>query len=110
MVLGCPKIKIPQFEGEHIYLVFTLILYLFTIFLNLALVVTIFLKEMLRTPMYLFLCNLCVNGIIGASAFYPKILHDILFDSHVITYSGCMTQIFFIFLYREWAGFRQKDR
>uniref|UniRef100_A0AAY5KV42 Olfactory receptor n=1 Tax=Esox lucius TaxID=8010 RepID=A0AAY5KV42_ESOLU len=85
--------------NRHIYLVFTLILYLFTIFLNLALVVTIFLKEMLRTPMYLFLCNLCFNGIIGASAFYPKILHDILFDSHVITYSGCMTQIFFIFLY-----------
>ncbi|XP_010866298.5 olfactory receptor 15-like [Esox lucius] len=49
--------------------------------------------------MYLFLCNLCINGIIGASSFYPKILYDISFDSHVITYVGCLTQIFVIFFY-----------
>ncbi|XP_034148901.1 olfactory receptor 4S1-like [Esox lucius] len=49
--------------------------------------------------MYLFLCNLCFNGIIGSSAFYPKILFDILLDTHVITYNGCLTQIFLTVFY-----------
>uniref|UniRef100_A0AAY5KJ21 Olfactory receptor n=1 Tax=Esox lucius TaxID=8010 RepID=A0AAY5KJ21_ESOLU len=85
--------------NRHIYFVFILVLYLFTIFWNLTLIFTIFLEKMLHDPMYFFLCNLCINGIICASSFYPKILNDILFDSHVITYIGCLTQIFFIYLY-----------
>ncbi|XP_045070657.1 olfactory receptor 4E1-like [Coregonus clupeaformis] len=84
---------------KHIYFSFTLILYLFTIVVNLTLIVTIFLEKMLHDPMYLFLCNLCINDICGASAFYPKILYDLLFESHVITYIGCMTQIFVIYSY-----------
>uniref|UniRef100_A0AAY5L756 Olfactory receptor n=1 Tax=Esox lucius TaxID=8010 RepID=A0AAY5L756_ESOLU len=83
----------------HIYFVFILLLYLFTIFINLTLVFAIALEKMLHDPMYLFLCNLCFNGIIGASSFYPKILYDILFDSHVITYIGCLTQVFVIYSY-----------
>ncbi|XP_034148887.1 olfactory receptor 4S1-like [Esox lucius] len=86
-------------RNRHIYFVFLLITYLFTIFINLTLILTIFLENMLQTPMYLFLCNLCINGIIGASSFYPKILYDISFDSHVITYSGCFTQIYVIYFY-----------
>uniref|UniRef100_A0A6Q2ZCR1 G-protein coupled receptors family 1 profile domain-containing protein n=1 Tax=Esox lucius TaxID=8010 RepID=A0A6Q2ZCR1_ESOLU len=85
--------------NRHIYFVFIFILYLLTIVINLILIFTIALEKRLHDPMYLFLCSLCVNGIIGASSFYPKILYDILFDSHVITYIGCMTQIFFIFSY-----------
>ncbi|XP_021437371.2 olfactory receptor 4S1-like [Oncorhynchus mykiss] len=85
--------------NKHIYFSFTLILYIFTIFVNLILIVTIFLEKMLHEPMYLFLCNLCINGIYGASAFYPKILYDLLFDSHVITYIGCLTQILVIYSY-----------
>ncbi|XP_010866938.4 olfactory receptor 4S1-like [Esox lucius] len=85
--------------NRHIYFVFILILYLFIIFMNLTLIFIIVLEKMLHDPMYLFICNLCINGIIGASSFYPKILYDFLFDSHLITYIGCMTQIFVIFLY-----------
>uniref|UniRef100_A0A3P8XVW9 Olfactory receptor n=1 Tax=Esox lucius TaxID=8010 RepID=A0A3P8XVW9_ESOLU len=80
--------------NRHIYFVFILILYILTIFMNLTLIFTIVLEKMLHDPMYLFLCNLCFNGIIGSSAFYPKILFDILLDTHVITYNGCLTQIF----------------
>ncbi|XP_034148883.1 olfactory receptor 4S1-like [Esox lucius] len=68
-------------------------------FINLTLIFLIVLEKMLHDPMYLFLCNLCVNGIIGSSSFYPKMLYDISFDSHVITYIGCLTQIFFISFY-----------
>uniref|UniRef100_A0AAY5K7P7 Olfactory receptor n=1 Tax=Esox lucius TaxID=8010 RepID=A0AAY5K7P7_ESOLU len=103
-VYDCSAFNLPMGHNQntkclHIYFVFILILYLFTIFLNLTLIFTIFLEKMLHNPMYFFLCNLCINGIIGASSFYPKILYDVLIDSHVITYIGCMTQIFVIFLY-----------
>ncbi|XP_034149409.1 putative olfactory receptor 7A2 [Esox lucius] len=84
---------------KQIYFSFTLTLYLLTIFVNLTLIFTIFWDKMLHDPMYLFICNLCINGIYGSSAFYPRILYDLLFDSYVITYSGCMTQIFLIYSY-----------
>ncbi|XP_028977076.2 olfactory receptor 4S1-like [Esox lucius] len=92
--------------NRHIYFVFILILYLLTIFMNLTLIFTIFLEKMLRDPMYLFLCNLCVNGVIGASSFYSKMLYDLFFDCHVITYIGCLTQIFVIsfYVYCEFAN------
>lgn len=85
--------------NKQIYFTFTLILYLFTIFANLTLIFTIFLEKMLHEPMYIFLCNLCINGIYGASSFYPKLLHDLMADAHVISYTGCLTQIFFVYSY-----------
>uniref|UniRef100_A0AAY5L4C8 Olfactory receptor n=1 Tax=Esox lucius TaxID=8010 RepID=A0AAY5L4C8_ESOLU len=86
-------------KNKYIYFSFTFILYLFTIFVNLTLIFTISLEKMLHDPMYLFICNLCINGIYGASTFYPRLLYDLLFDSHVITYIGCMTQVFGIYSY-----------
>ncbi|XP_036393725.1 olfactory receptor 51E1-like [Megalops cyprinoides] len=85
--------------NKQIYFVFTLSLYLLTIFVNLTLILTISLEKMLHEPMYIFLCNLCINEILGATAFYPKLLIDLLSDVHVISYNACMTQIFAIYTY-----------
>ncbi|XP_039987259.1 olfactory receptor 12-like [Xiphias gladius] len=85
--------------NHQIYFAFALTLYLFTVFVNLTLIVTICLEKVLHEPIYIFLSNLCFNGICGASSFYPKLLHDLLADSHVITYSGCLTQIFAVYSY-----------
>ncbi|KAF7657594.1 hypothetical protein LDENG_00024750 [Lucifuga dentata] len=63
------------------------------------LIITIFLEKALHEPMYIFLCNLCFNGIYGASSFYLKLLHDLLADHHVISYSGCLSQMFVIYSY-----------
>ncbi|XP_048836309.1 olfactory receptor 1D5-like [Brienomyrus brachyistius] len=57
------------------------------------------LDRVLHEPMYIFLCNLCVNGIYGATSFYPKILLDLLSDSHIISYNACVTQIFVVYSY-----------
>ncbi|XP_074536163.1 olfactory receptor 6N1-like [Halichoeres trimaculatus] len=85
--------------NRQIYFSFALLSYLFTIFVNLTLVVVVCLEKSLHEPIYIFLCNLCINGIWGASTFYPKLLHDLLADAHVITYVGCLTQIFSIYSY-----------
>ncbi|XP_029922328.1 olfactory receptor 6N1-like [Myripristis murdjan] len=76
-----------------------LLSYLFTVWVSLSLVVSVILEKMLHEPMYVFLCNLCLNGVYGASSFYPKLLHDLLADAHVISYAACMAQIFAVYSY-----------
>ncbi|XP_026228360.1 putative gustatory receptor clone PTE03 [Anabas testudineus] len=85
--------------NRHIYFTLALMSYFITIFTNLLLIVTICTETTLHEPIYIFVCNLCFNGICGASSFYPKLLHDLLVDSYVITYSGCFTQIFVVYSY-----------
>lgn len=85
--------------GRQVCFVLALSSYLFTIFVNLTLVLTVCLDKQLHQPIYVFLCNLCLNGIWGASSFYPKLLHDLLADAHVITYTGCLSQIFAVYCY-----------
>ncbi|XP_064158994.1 olfactory receptor 8I2-like [Anguilla rostrata] len=86
-------------SNKRTYFVVTLIVYLFTILVNLILIVTIILEKTLHEPMFIFLCNLCVNGIFGASTFYPKILVDLSSDVSVISYKACLSQIFLIYSY-----------
>ncbi|XP_017542849.1 olfactory receptor 10A3-like [Pygocentrus nattereri] len=85
--------------NKHIYFAFGLVIYIVTLFVNFTLIITIILSKTLHEPMYLFICNLYVNGICGASAFYPKILADLFSDSHVISYTGCLIQIYIIYCY-----------
>ncbi|XP_036455018.1 olfactory receptor 10A3-like [Colossoma macropomum] len=85
--------------NKHIYFSIGLVVYIVTLFVNLTLIITIILNKTLHEPMYLFICNLYVNGICGASAFYPKILADLFSDSHVISYTGCLLQIYIIYCY-----------
>ncbi|XP_007236845.3 olfactory receptor 51E1-like [Astyanax mexicanus] len=85
--------------NKHIYFSVGLIVYIVTLFVNLTLLFTIILDRSLHEPMYIFICNLYVNGICGASAFYPKILVDLFSNSHVISFTGCMLQISVIHCY-----------
>uniref|UniRef100_A0A8C9XB36 Olfactory receptor n=1 Tax=Sander lucioperca TaxID=283035 RepID=A0A8C9XB36_SANLU len=85
--------------NRQMYFAVALMSYLFTIFVNLTLIITVCLERTLHEPIYIFLCSLCVNGICGASSFYPKLLHGLLADSNVITYSGCLAQMFVVYCY-----------
>ncbi|XP_070771133.1 olfactory receptor 52D1-like [Enoplosus armatus] len=86
---------------KHRVLLFsvTLLCYSVILLVNCALIVTIILEEKLHEPMYIFLCNLCLNSLYGTAAFYPKFLFDLLSDTHVISYAGCLLQIFVIYSY-----------
>ncbi|XP_035241874.1 olfactory receptor 2B6-like [Anguilla rostrata] len=86
-------------SSKHTYFILILLVYLFTIFANLTLIVTIILEKTLHEPMLIFLCNLCVNGIFGASIFYPKILVDLSSDLSVTSYEACLGQIFVLYSY-----------
>ncbi|KAM9346868.1 olfactory receptor 2A12-like [Symphorus nematophorus] len=75
----------------------TLLCYYLILVVNVSLVVVILLDPNLHEPMYIFLCSLCINGLYGAAGFYPKFLSDLLSDVHVISYAGCLLQVFVIY-------------
>lgn len=77
----------------------TLLCYCLIVVVNVSLVLTIILDQNLHEPMYMFLCNLCIDGLYGTAAFYPKFAFDLLSDVHVISYVGCFLQVFVIYTY-----------
>nr|XP_014352379.1 PREDICTED: olfactory receptor 51E1-like [Latimeria chalumnae] len=81
---------------KYLYSLCTLLGYLIILSLNLLLIVVIALEESLHKPMYILICNLAVNGVYGSTAFFPKLIADLLSDIHTISRAGCLTQVFFV--------------
>ncbi|XP_056330180.1 odorant receptor 126-5 [Danio aesculapii] len=84
-------------ENRYVLFSFTCLFYPLMVFCNVAVMFTIMSNRKLHEPMYMFICNLCVNGIFGTAGFYPKFLYDLLAHDHVISYVGCLIQIFVIY-------------
>ncbi|XP_010754658.2 olfactory receptor 52E8-like [Larimichthys crocea] len=74
--------------------VLTLLCYCVIWLVNVTIIVTIVLDKTIHEPMYIFLCNLCINGLYGTTGFYPKFLIDLLSTTHVISFAGCLLQGF----------------
>uniref|UniRef100_A0A8D2EQ65 Olfactory receptor n=1 Tax=Theropithecus gelada TaxID=9565 RepID=A0A8D2EQ65_THEGE len=70
-------------------------MYLITVFGNLIIILVIIECSHLHTPMYFFLSNLSFVDICFASTTVPKMLVNIQAQSKVITYAGCITQMYF---------------
>ncbi|KAM7407679.1 hypothetical protein PAMA_003425 [Pampus argenteus] len=75
----------------------TLLYYCVILFVNISLIAIIILDENLHEPMYILLCNFCINGLYGTIGFYPKFLLDLLSSSQEISYSGCLFQAFIMY-------------
>uniref|UniRef100_A0A8C3W6T5 G-protein coupled receptors family 1 profile domain-containing protein n=1 Tax=Catagonus wagneri TaxID=51154 RepID=A0A8C3W6T5_9CETA len=88
-------------EPELQPLIFGLFLsmYLITVFGNLLIFLTISSNPHLHTPMYFFLSNLSFVDICFTSTTVPKMLWNIHMQSKGITYSGCISQIYFLLLF-----------
>lgn len=78
---------------KQLYLAVALTAYLFTVFVNLTLIVTICLEKALHEPMYFFVCNLCVNAMLGANTFYPRFIFDLSTQVYLISYYECLLQV-----------------
>ncbi|XP_026346302.2 olfactory receptor 7A17-like [Ursus arctos] len=74
-------------------------MYLITVFGNLLLILAVSSDSHLHTPMYFFLANLSFADICFTSTTVPKMLWHIQTQSQVITYEGCITQIYFFLLF-----------
>uniref|UniRef100_A0A452US03 Olfactory receptor n=1 Tax=Ursus maritimus TaxID=29073 RepID=A0A452US03_URSMA len=74
-------------------------MYLITVFGNLLLILAVSSDSHLHTPMYFFLANLSFVDICFTSTTIPKMLWNIQTQSKVITYAGCITQMYFFILF-----------
>ncbi|XP_054572841.1 olfactory receptor 7A5-like [Eptesicus fuscus] len=74
-------------------------MYLITVFGNLLIILAVTSDSHLHTPMYFFLSNLSLVDICFTSTTIPKMLWNIQTQSRVITYEGCITQMYFFILF-----------
>ncbi|XP_031200632.1 olfactory receptor 8B3-like [Mastomys coucha] len=72
-----------------------LVMYVVTVLGNLGLISLIGLNSHLHTPMYFFLFNLSFVDLWYSSVFTPKMLMSFISEKNIISYRGCMTQLFF---------------
>ncbi|XP_025213495.1 olfactory receptor 8B3-like [Theropithecus gelada] len=72
-----------------------LVIYVVTLLGDLGLVTLIGLNSHLHTPMYFFLFNLSFIDLCYSSVFTPKMLINFISEKNIISYNGCMTQLFF---------------
>ncbi|XP_051782454.1 olfactory receptor 52E4-like [Erpetoichthys calabaricus] len=83
--------------------VLTLLGYIFTIFVNVLVFLTIALNKNLHEPMYVTLCNMIVCDLIGTSALMPRLMSDFLVDVKVISFEACFIQTFCLHFYTSGA-------
>ncbi|XP_036894993.1 olfactory receptor 7A10-like [Sturnira hondurensis] len=80
-------------------------MYLITVLGNLLIILAVSSDSHLHTPMYFFLSNLSLADICITSTTIPKMLLNIQIQSKVITYAGCITQMYFFTLFGGWDHF-----
>ncbi|XP_059021114.1 olfactory receptor-like protein OLF4 [Mustela lutreola] len=80
-------------------------MYLITVFGNLLIILAISSDSHLHTPMYYFLTNLSFADICFTSTTIPKMLVNIQTGRKVITFAGCITQMYFFLLFAGWDDF-----
>uniref|UniRef100_A0A4X1UZF4 Olfactory receptor-like protein OLF4 n=1 Tax=Sus scrofa TaxID=9823 RepID=A0A4X1UZF4_PIG len=74
-------------------------MYLITVFGNLLIILAVSSGSHLHTPMYFFLSNLTFVDICFTSTTIPKMLWNVQNKSKVITFDGCITQMYFHILF-----------
>ena len=86
-------------ELQTLIFVIFLSMYLITVFGNLLIILATVYDSHLHTPMYFFLSNLSFADICFTTTTIPKMLVNIQTQSKVITYAGCITQMYFFLFF-----------
>ncbi|XP_037680252.1 olfactory receptor 7D4-like [Choloepus didactylus] len=87
--------------SEHEPILFGLFLCIFVVTMlgNLLIILAIISDSHLHTPMYYFLSNLSFADICFTSTTIPKMLVNLQTQNKAITYSDCITQIYFFLVF-----------
>ncbi|XP_017345885.1 olfactory receptor 1D2-like [Ictalurus punctatus] len=84
-------------ETRYVFFSLTTLVYHVILLCNIIVILCIVFDKQLHEPMYIFLCNLCINALYGTAGFYPKFMYDLLTQFHEISYVGCLIQVFIIY-------------
>ncbi|XP_016327339.1 olfactory receptor 51I2-like [Sinocyclocheilus anshuiensis] len=88
--LGCIK---------YVFFSLGFIFYCVIIYLNVLIILAVFLERTLHQPMYILISCLSINSVYGTTGFFPRLLTDLLYDTHRISYEACLIQSFVIYSY-----------
>ncbi|KAM9645786.1 olfactory receptor 8C8-like [Trichechus inunguis] len=83
----------PELQPPLFFLL--LVNYVVTVMGNLSLINLICLNSHLHTPMYFFLFNLSFIDLCYSFVFTPKMLMSFISERNIISFAGCVTQLFF---------------
>ncbi|XP_058594302.1 olfactory receptor 4F3/4F16/4F29-like [Neofelis nebulosa] len=81
---------------QLLLLVFSSVLYVASMTGNILIVFSVTVDPHLHSPMYFLLANLSFIDLGACSATSPKMIYDLFRKHKVISFGGCITQIFFI--------------
>ncbi|XP_008141167.2 olfactory receptor 4F3/4F16/4F29-like isoform X1 [Eptesicus fuscus] len=85
-----------SWEIQLFLFVFSFTFYVASIMGNTLIMLTVIYDPHLHSPMYFLLANLSFIDLGVSSVTSPKMIYDLLRKHKVISFSGCITQIFFI--------------
>lgn len=86
-------------DFKYFYIAVFFVLYMFIVFANAAVIVIIIIDQTLHKPMYIFLCNLAVNGIYGGTALLAPFLSTLMSPYHEVSLECCKAQTYFLHTY-----------
>ena len=90
-------VGIPGLEKFHIWIGIPFcVIYVVAIVGNCILLYLIAVEHSLHEPMFFFLSMLATTDLVLSTATVPKLLSNLWLGSQEITFSGCLTQMFFL--------------
>ncbi|XP_001370212.3 olfactory receptor 8G1-like [Monodelphis domestica] len=87
-----PELQIPL-------LLLFLSIYVVTIMGNLGMITLIGVSSHLHTPMYYLLSSLSFIDVCHSTVITPKMLVNFVSEKNIISYNGCMTQLYFFLIF-----------
>ncbi|XP_030654402.1 olfactory receptor 1F1 isoform X2 [Nomascus leucogenys] len=94
-----------QPQQQHLLFVLFLTMYLATVLGNLLIILAVSTDSRLHTPMYFFLSNLSFVDICFSSTTIPKMLANHILGTQTISFCGCLTQMYFVFMFVDMDNF-----
>uniref|UniRef100_A0A8D1ZBF6 Olfactory receptor n=1 Tax=Sus scrofa TaxID=9823 RepID=A0A8D1ZBF6_PIG len=85
-----------SWEIQLLLFLFSSVFYVASMMGNSLILLTVTSDRHLHSPMYFLLANLSFIDLGVSSVFSPKMIYDLFRKHKVISFSGCITQIFFI--------------
>ncbi|KAM9583986.1 olfactory receptor 1F1-like [Trichechus inunguis] len=101
LLLGLSK----QPQLQQLLFVLFLSMYLATVLGNLLIILAISADSRLHTPMFFFISNLSFVDVCFTSTTVPKMLVNHVLGSQTISFPGCLTQMYFLFMFVDTDNF-----
>ncbi|XP_029435434.1 olfactory receptor 6N1-like [Rhinatrema bivittatum] len=93
IILGFPSLK----TLHPLPFLLLLIMYLLTVLGNIVIITVVWIEARLHTPMYFYIGNFSFLEIWYTTVIVPKMLQNILTGNNIISFFGCIFQLFFFF-------------